>query len=417
MTEEREVDSGVNPFVANLSALNVVFALSLSVFSYAVIIYLQGAGIPIYLAGAGLTAGQALTLGTSILQGRAIDKGHSFGLMVLGSILYGGFMVLLYLNVTLGILPFYFVGAYVAAIMVSEGIFKSALNSFIAKAVAMQIMGAHYARILTAETIGSAIAYIVMIFGILEFSLSIVFLGSGLFLLFLSIIAFLVLKSKGRDAMRKSISELRRPGFRESLTVLKKKSRYIGPIISSKALMTVGLIGFTFFYVPTGIYLGVKPQYSLFFLFITYVAAALMGTLGEKFVDRRIGLGRMFVTLTMLLDVVSYGIIFLSVILGNIDLFLIAVLFSSPGVLFISGAMTYEVSIIGRENRGMFGAVQRQTIGFLSAFASLPLTLVFTYNVSYMWGVIWVASILSVLVSLAIPSGTGEPVPVAEGGS
>ena len=71
-------ETRINPFVSNLSILNIFFSLSLTVFSFGIVIYLEDNAISVIYAGIGLTIGQLLLLGTSILQGRAIDKGYSF---------------------------------------------------------------------------------------------------------------------------------------------------------------------------------------------------------------------------------------------------------------------------------------------------------------------------------------------------
>jgi len=397
-------ETGINPFVSNLSILNIFFSLSLTVFSFGIVIYLENNAISVLYAGVGLTLGQIILLGTSVLQGRAIDKGYSFQLMVTGSILYGAVLFLIYFTVSIGYIPSLLIIAFIPLMLVFEGVFRSSLNAFIAKAAAARVLGKNYSRILTSEAIGSALAYVVMVYGAFSLSLSLVFVSSSILLVFIALLSFFFLRSRERDIMRKAESSVRRPGFRESIRNLSSKKNFAIPLITSKAFMTIGIIGFTFFYVPTGVYLGISPEYSFTFLLITYLLAILIGKYGEKVLDRHQGFGRGFVSLNMMFDVITYGLVVLSIIYRVDYLFLIAALFASPGVLLVSGAMTYEVGVIGRESRGMFGGVQRQFIGIISAFVSFPLTYIFTRNPSYMWGIIFAASLISFIITFTIPS-------------
>jgi MFS family permease len=401
-----EVTEGVqkiNPFVSGLSALNSIFSLSTTVFSFAIIIYLEGANLPVYLAGIGLTAGQALLIGISIFQGRAIDKGHSFTLMITGGFLYGISLTLMYLDISKHLLIVALIPVFIAIMIISEGFFRASLNSFIAKASAANILGKNYARILTGETIGSSISYVVLILGAVSYDISIVFLGSGLLLISMSFLAFFVLYSRERKAMKSAADEVRRTGFFEGLRTLREKRKYVVPLISSKALMTVGVIGFSLFYVPSGMILGIPVEYSFGILLLTYIIASVLGRFSEKFIDRKSNFGRKFISITMLLDVITYGLILLAIFLKNEYLFLGSALFSSPGIISITGAMSYEVSVIGRENRGIFGGVQRQIVGVAAALVSWPLTLFYSLGFEYLWEIVWASSIMSFVITFSIP--------------
>ena len=139
-------ETGINPFVSNLSILNIFFSLSLTVFSFGIVIYLENNAISVLYAGVGLTIGQIILLGTSILQGRAIDKGYSFQLMVTGSILYGAVLFLIYFTVSIGYIPSLLIIALIPLMLVFEGVFRSSLNAFIAKAAAARVLGKNYSK-------------------------------------------------------------------------------------------------------------------------------------------------------------------------------------------------------------------------------------------------------------------------------
>jgi hypothetical protein len=106
----------------------------------------------------------------------------------------------------------------------------------------------------------------------------------------------------------------------------------------------------------------------------------------------------------MLTDVVTYGLVLISLRFDSRNLFLISALTSSPGTILISGAMVFEVKIIGRENRGMFGAVQRLIVGIIAVFMSSLLTLIFSVNYFWMWATILITSSASLLMALTIPT-------------
>ena len=197
-------ETGINPFVSNLSILNIFFSLSLTVFSFGIVIYLENNAISVLYAGVGLTLGQIILLGTSILQGRAIDKGYSFQLMVTGSILYGALLFLIYFTVSIGYIPSLLIIAFIPLMLVFEGVFRSSLNAFIAKAAAARALGKNYSRILTSEAIGSALAYVVMVYGAFSLSLSLVFVSSSILLVFIALLSFFFLRSRERDIMRKA---------------------------------------------------------------------------------------------------------------------------------------------------------------------------------------------------------------------
>ena len=409
-TAERK--DGVDPFTRNLSVLNLIFSFSLSLFSFTIFLYLESEGIPIILGGIGLSIGQLVSILIIIPQGRAIDKGYSFDLMVIGSVLYGIFLLLLYIAVSEHYIFLLVIPLIVGGFSVLESTFRSSLNSFVAKAVRQKVIGSNYARILTMETIGSAASFGIMAFGAYESIIGLIFLGSGLILVAISILVFTILGAKSRKMSLEEEGRVKRPTLRESFSHLRSHKKFLSRLISSKVLMSIGTIGFTFFYVPTGIILGIPPSITFLFLLATYVVAALLGRYGEKIIDSYTKSGKIFIVLAMLTDVVTYSLVLISLRFDSRYLFLISALTSSPGTILISGAMVFEVKIIGRENRGMFGAVQRLIVGIIAVFMSSLLTLIFSVNYFWMWATILITSAASFVMALSIPTNSKvDPAP------
>jgi len=408
LLKNAENKTGVDPFTRNLSALNLIFSFSLSVFSFTIFLYLESHNIPIILGGLGLSIGQFVSILIILPQGRAIDRGYSFTLMVVGSVLYGAFLLLLYVSVSLHYTYILLIPLIIAGFGVLESTFRSSLNSFVAKAVKLKAIGSNYARILTMETVGSASSFGIMAFGAYESIIGLIFLGSGLALVTFSILVFTILNAESRNINRLEESKVRRPTLRESFSHFKNLKKFLSRLISSKVLMSIGTIGFTFFYVPTGLILGIPPTISFLFLLLTYVMAALLGRYGEKIIDSYSKSGKIFIVLAMLTDIVTYGLILISIKYDSRYLFLIAALTSSPGTILISGALAFEVKIIGRENRGMFGAIQRLVVGIIAIFMSLLLTLIFSINFYWMWVTIFITSAASFIVSFTIPANGGS---------
>lgn len=396
--------SGINPFVANLSVLNVIFSFSLTIFSFTIILYLKQYNENVLYAGYGLSVGEAVMLFTLLPQGRLIDRGYSFQLMVVGSVVFGTALIVLFYVISSSLFPFLLIPVLIVILIVFQSMFRTSLNSFLAKAVAANVLGRNYARVLTMETVGTAAAFGVFAFAAYYSYLNAVYVLPGLVLLILSVLVFTVLSSVHRAHIKKEESKTRRPGIRESFHGLASKKDFLAPLISSKVFMTVGVLGFTYFYIPTGLALGIPPVYTSIALLTTYVLAAVWGKIGEKVLDRHQNLGKTFVTTAMAIDILSFGLIFFSLETHNEYLFIAAALTSSPGTLLISGAMSYEANVIGRENRGMFGAVQRVIVGAASIGLTLLLTYLFVNDFTLMWEVVFTSSVISFAVAMVIPS-------------
>ncbi len=402
-------NSKINPFVANLSILNVVFSFSLTIFSFTIIYYLGQYGENVLYAGYGLSAGEAVMLLTLLPQGRLIDRGYSFYLMIIGSVVFGFAMIFLFYVVSRSLLPFLLVPVLIAVLIVFQSTFRTSLNSFLAKAVASNVLGKNYARVLTMETAGTAIAFGIFAFAAYYSYLNAAYIVPGLALVILTILVFSVLSAGHREDLRKEEGRTRRPGIIESFKGLSEKKDFLAPLISSKVFMTIGVLGFTYFYIPTGVELGIPPRYVSLALLATYVLAAVWGKIGEKVVDRHQGLGKTFVTAAMGIDIITFGLIFLAIQYHNGYAFIAAALFSSPGTLLISGAMSYEARVIGRENRGMFGAVQRVVVGAVSIAITLLLTYLFVNSLMILWETVFASSVVSMGIAFLIPSRYNAP--------
>lgn len=403
MSEPKERE-GINPFVTNLSTLNAVFSFTLAIFSFTIILYLKQYGENVLYAGFGLSAGEAVMLLTLLPQGRLIDRGHSFGLMVFGSMAYGISLIFLFYSISTAIFPWFFIPLFIALLIIFQSTFRTSLNSFIAKAVHANVLGSNYARILTMEIIGTSVAFAVFAYAAYFSYLDSVYIYPGLVLVILTILVFAVLSASHRTELQKEESKIRRPNLRESIKGLADKRGFLGPLITSKVFMSIGVIGFTYFYIPEGVKLGIPLTYVSLALLATYILGAVWGKIGEHVVDRHPGLGKAYITSAMFIDIVTFGLIFYSIIYQNIYTFIAAALFSSPGTLLVSGAMSFEAKVIGVENRGMFGAVQRVIVGIVSVFLTFILTYFFVNNTLFMWEIVLASSLASLLFAGLIPS-------------
>lgn len=393
----------INPFVTNLSLLNIIFSFTLTIFSFTIVTFLSDNHENVLYVGYGLSIGEAAMLITLLPQGHFIDKGYSFFFMSLGSIVFGFSLLFLYYVIILSIFPAIFIPVLIAFLIISQGTFRASLNGFIAKAVSKKFLGKNYARILTMETVGTAISFIVLTFVSYYSHIGLSYLFPGIVLVIFTILVFSVLSAGNRDVLKLEEKKTPRPSVRESLSRLKEKRGFLAPLISAKVLMTFGIIGFTYFYVSSGVYLGIPLIYVFLTLFVTYVLAGVSGKVGEMTLERYKGRGKKFITLAMFVDVVTFGLIILALHTHNIYEFIAAALISSPGPYLISGGLSYEVHVIGRENRGIFGGIQRVSVGAIS----IPLTLLLTYfyvtHLMLMWEVVFAASIASLVAAALIP--------------
>lgn len=402
LTEFIEKKERVNPFTNNLARLNLAFSFSASVFSFALFLFLQTYGIPIIYGGIGLSAGQLVALILLFPQGRAVDKGHSFTLMITGSVLYGTFLIILFLTVYNTIFIFILVPATIAGIIVVESTFRTSLNSFVSKSANKNILGSNFSRIIAAETIGSAASFAVLAFASYTSYLAFIVIGSGAVLLGFTGLVFFILDSRNREFIRNEEKKTPRPGLKQSVMALKNKFRFVSIIVSSKAFMNVGSIAFSFFYVPTGMYMGIPPVLTFSALLVCYVIGALIGRLGEQYIDNNQNFGKMFVAFVMLFDLIVFTTVLTSMYIASDILFLAAAIATIPSPLLISGAMAYETNVVGKQYRGTFSAIQRTVIGSSSVFVSVGLTALFAIRPILIWWAVSITSSISLIIAMLL---------------
>ena len=408
LTEFIEKKERVNPFTNNLARLNLAFSFSASVFSFALFLFLQTYGIPIIYGGIGLSAGQIVALILLFPQGRAVDKGHSFTLMITGSLLYATFLISLYASVSIKILIFTLVPASVAGIIVLESTFRTSLNSFVSKSANKNILGSNFSRIIAAETIGSAASFAILVYGSYSSYISLIFLGSGMFLLVYTSLVFFILDSRNRDFIRNEEKKTPRAGLKQSINALRNKMKFVSTLISSKTFMNVGAIAFSFFYVPTGLFLGISPALSFSALLVSYVIGALVSRFGEEYIDRKQHIGRNFVVLIMLFDLITYLLILSSVDFSSEFLFLAAVFATVPSPILVSGALAYETNVVGKQYRGTFSAIQRTAMASTAAIASVGVTALFTVGPILVWIAVSITSFISLIFALLLKNPATE---------
>jgi MFS family permease len=413
----------INPFVSTLSVMNFFFAMAMNIFGYTVFYLLQSYQIPIIFGGIGTTIGQVILLAILIPQGRAIDKGSSYRLMIVGSLIYSSGMIILSLRFFPGLLQAYIISSVViGAVLVTQNTYKSSLGSFIGKASKLSILGKHYSRIIMMETAGGTVAMFVVA-AMREFShLYVVYLVSGVILLAVTILTFFVLYPKSRKLALESEGTTRRPTFRESLILFREKRRFVIPVLLTKIFMSVGVYGISYFFILSGEKIGVIPEYSIILLGIGFAISIPSGIYSGKYVDRHPSTGKAYIILLGLFDIFFYGAILASIYLRNPYIFYGSISFNAFGPLFVSGAMSYEVKVIGKENRGMFSALQRTLVGVTFILLGIPFAYLYSFDYRTIWIVVTAAAILSVISAAFIPGGRAlvspqvkEAVPQATG--
>ena len=405
----------INPFVSTLSVMNFFFAMAMNIFGYTVFYLLQSYQIPIIFGGIGTTIGQVILLAILIPQGRAIDKGSSYRLMIVGSLIYSSGMIILSLRFFPGLLQAYIISSVViGAVLVTQNTYKSSLGSFIGKASKLSILGKHYSRIIMMETAGGTVAMFVVA-AMREFShLYVVYLVSGVILLAVTILTFFVLYPKSRKLALESEGTTRRPTFRESLILFREKRRFVIPVLLTKIFMSVGVYGLSYFFILSGEKIGVIPEYSIILLGIGFAISIPSGIYSGKYVDRHPSTGKAYIILLGLFDIFFYGAILASIYLRNPYIFYGSISFNAFGPLFVSGAMSYEVKVIGKENRGMFSALQRTLVGVTFILLGIPFAYLYSFDYRTIWIVVTVTAVLSVISASFIPGAGALASPQAQ---
>lgn len=397
----------IGPFISSLSVLNFLFALTMNVFGYTVFLLLEKSNISIIYGGIGTSIGQIALLFILIPQGRLIDKGKSYILMIIGSAIYSVSMILLFFN-SLNVYSFtgVLMSVLIGVVLVSQNTFKASLSSFVGKAIRLSRVGKHYSRIILMEMLGGAAAMFTVVAAIFFSTFRIIYLISGVILLVSTIAAFFVLFPENKKLVLEAERKTKRPGFIESLSALKSKTRFVAPILLTKIFMAIGVYVVSYFYIISGQQIGIQPIYALVALGIGFSATVPFAVYGEKYVDRHPNIGKAYVITLALLDLGMYAFLAVSFYFRIPALFYLSMAFSAPGPLFVAGGMTYELKIIGKEYRGMFAAIQRTVVGITYILVGVPFAYLFSIDFKLIWLILLVLSVGTVLSSLLIPSAS-----------
>ena len=402
---ETVVKNRINPFVSSLSIVNFFFSFSMNLFNYTIFYLLTLSGIPIIYGGIGTTIGQIAILLITLPQGRFIDRGFSYFLMIAGGIIYSAALILIFLDSLIhAIIFFYIIAVLVAVILISQNTFKSSLSSFVGKSIKSSVLGSHYSRIIVMETAGGTVALFTVAFILDSIGISHLYLISGAVLVAAVISSFTFLFRKERENLVTEESRVKRPTFMESIRTLKNRKRFIGPVISTKVFMSVGIYAFSYYYIILGLKLGISSFLSLIFLALSYAVGILWGYFSGRFIDRHQDWGKLYVILMALFDLVMYALMFYALYAKIPDLYLGSALIGSIGPFVVPGALSYELKIVGRENRGMYGSIQRIMVAICFISIGIPLAYLVSYNYIYMWSVVVAAALISLISATLIPS-------------
>lgn len=403
--KDKNADTGINPFVTSLSVVNFIFAFTMILFNFTIIPLLKSVGIPILYGGLGLSVGQALIFFVVIPQGRLIDRGKSYFLMISGSVLYAIILILISLDVMGKQYIFYAaIAALISLIIIAQNMYKASLSSFVGKAVKSALIGKNYSRIIMMETAGGTASFFIILFGLSFVRIQDIYFYSGLALFLFVVASFTFLFREHRNELVTEESKVKRPSFMESVRGLAYKKRFLSPIYLTKIFMSIGTLAYSYFYIALGEAIGISERYSLLFLGASYAIAVLFGKYSEKFVDRHKGIGKGYIVLMTLIDLVTYAIMLFALINRNEMVYLLSVFLGVPGPLVVAGALSYELKVVGKENRGMFGAIQRTLVAIPAIVLSAPLTALFSYNFIIMWTIIVFTAIVAFIASTFIPS-------------
>lgn len=402
-TEEKTEKIG--SFISSLSVLNFLFALTMNVFGYTVFFLLEKSSIPIVYGGIGTTIGQVVLLFILLPQGRLIDRGKSYALMIIGAVIYSIAVILIFVN---SLILFEYAGIamsiLIGTVLVTQNTFKSSLTSFIGKAVRQSIIGKHYSRIIMMEMFGGAVAMFTAAAAIFFSTFRVIYLVSGLLLFASTVLAFFVLFPENRKMTQEEERKTKRPRFMESVSALRTRSRFVTPILMTKIFMAIGVYVVSYFYIISGQNIGVQPIYAIIALGIGFAISIPAGLYGEKYVDRHPMSGKSYVVILALLDLGMYAFLALAFYYTIPALFYLSLGFSAPGPLFVAGGMSYELKVIGKENRGMFAAIQRTLVGITFIVIGIPMALLFSVDYRLIWLVLLIVSVGTVLSSALIPS-------------
>jgi hypothetical protein len=395
----------INPFVTGLSIVNMFFSLLMTLFGYTLFYLLEANGVSIYWGALGLSLGQILLIVILVPQGRAIDRGHSYGLMLGGSLVYG---------VSIGIFFFiksfqYFDLIFLVPVVImfastTQNTFRSAMNSFIGKAVKAALMGQNYARIITMEMVGGSVAMFLSALFLTMDTLRFVYGIFSVFLIVSSLLIFTMLFRKSRTVLVSVEKKQKRPGFFESLRTLSARKRFVIPLYLGKIMMAIGYYGFSYYFILTGLRIGISSFVSIILLGLVFAASVPFGKLAETLLNKFQNAGKSYVVMLSIIDVSSYTLLFLSVLLRNPLFYYLSVAVMIPGPLPTAGALGYEVRMIGSENRGIYGSVQRILVAVSFIVISIPLAALYYFSVDYLWLLLLATSVSGLIFGISLPS-------------
>lgn len=378
----------------------------MNVFGYTIFYLLEKSNISILYGGLGTSVGQIILLFILIPQGRLIDKGRAYVLMILGALVYGIMVIFLFID-SLGFLLYsgILMAAGIGIVLVSQNTFKSSLSSFVGKAVRLSIVGKHYSRIILMEMLGGAAAMFTVAAAVVFSTFRTIYLVSGILLLAATIAAFFILFPENRKMVVEAERKTGRPGLKESVRALSSKKRFVVPILLTKIFMAVGVYVVSYFFLISGQKIDITPIFAIIALGIGFALSVPFGLYGEKFVDSHPDMGKSYVVLLALLDLGMYSFLAAAFYFSQPYLFYLSLGFSAPGPVFVAGGMTYELKIIGKENRGMFAAIQRTLVGITFIVIGIPFAYIFTIDFRLIWYVLLILSLGTLLFSLLLPSG------------
>ncbi|GGM78523.1 hypothetical protein GCM10007108_15890 [Thermogymnomonas acidicola] len=374
----------------------------MTIFSFSLYPLLSYFGIPIEYAALGLSIGQFAVIFTAMLTGRLIDAGHSYRLLTIGSFFYPAVFFAITLSAWRGLIPLVVVPVGCFLIVIAQNVFRASLNSFIAKVARNSNVGANYSRVYTLEVVGGIVAFALIIFLSSGRDLVLSFMATSAVMFASPLIAFTAFRS-GHRAFVEESKGFTRTRFSENLRNLRRRSGFVAPSLTAKAIMSVTLYGFSYFYVLQAERMDIPLRLSVLFLLLSYVLGIPWARLGERFIDSHPGFGKMYVVLMALSDVFSYSLIYLAVEHGMVWLYLSSVLIGSVGPFVVSGALAYEAKAIGKENRGTYASIQKLVVGTTGLVTTLPLALVFQRSPQELWLIVAVLSVVAFLVTLAVP--------------
>ena len=395
----------ISPFVSSLSVLSFLFALTMNVFGYTIFYFLETNHIPIIYGGIGTTVGQIVLLFIVIPQGRLIDKGKSYTLMIAGALIYSVSIILFFVDTNF-VLPMaaLLATSLIAIVLVTQNTFKSSLSAFIGKAVKSNVIGKHYSRIVMMETAGGTVAMFAVAATILFSDIGMIYLIPGIILFTATILSLFFLFPEQRKHIRNEENKTHRPGFIESVRTFRDRKRFIAPLLFTKIFMSIGVYGVSYFFIISGQRIGIEPIYSILLLGVGFAASVPFGIYSERFVDRKPDIGKSYVVAISFLDVFLYLFLVIAFFMHIPYLFYLSMGFSIPGPLLVAGAMSYELKIIGKEHRGMFAAIQRTLVGITFIILGIPFAFLFSVDFTLIWIFVLAGSVGSLVSAILLPS-------------